>query len=151
MSTLLKFISYLVIILLVVSCDTNQSNKIEQWKAEVIETESKFATMAKEKGVPAAFVEFADNHAVLMRNNNLIIGKEALQKYYESQVSDSNSSSLTWEPEFVEVSKSGDLAYTYGYYVFTFVDSTKTEIVSRGVFHTVWKRQIDGSWKFVWD
>ncbi|MBL7111012.1 MAG: DUF4440 domain-containing protein [Bacteroidales bacterium] len=59
--------------------------------------------------------------------------------------------SLVWEPEFVDVEESGDLGYTYGSFVFTAKDSTGNDIESKGVFHTVWKRQADGEWRFVWD
>jgi len=58
---------------------------------------------------------------------------------------------LLWKPEFVELSKSGDLGYTYVEYVFLKKDSSGNTIESKGIFHTVWKKQSDGKWKFVWD
>jgi ketosteroid isomerase-like protein len=60
-------------------------------------------------------------------------------------------SSLVWKPDYVDVSKSGDLGYTYGTYNYTSLDSLGNEQSSSGVFHTVWKRQEDSSWKFVSD
>lgn len=59
--------------------------------------------------------------------------------------------SLQWDADFVDVSKSGELAYTYGKYTFTAIDSTGKTIDDKGIFHTVWKKQKDGKWKFVWD
>jgi len=132
------------------SCQNEKKGNVNKWKSEIIETEQRFANMAHEKGVAEAFLAFADDEAVLLRNNNLIIGKGALEEYYLVQGLDENSS-LSWEPEFVEVSESGDLGYTYGYYSFSFLDSTNNKVTSRGVFHTIWKKQNDGSWKFVWD
>ena len=58
---------------------------------------------------------------------------------------------LEWLPDFIDVAKSGDLAYTYGKYTFSSKDTTGAIVKSDGVFHTVWKRQSDGTWKFVWD
>lgn len=58
---------------------------------------------------------------------------------------------LTWKPTFVDVSKSGDMAFTYGDFVFTYLDSLGNKKQNKGIFHTVWKRQNDSSWKFVWD
>jgi ketosteroid isomerase-like protein len=49
------------------------------------------------------------------------------------------------------VSACGDLGYTWGSYTFTATDSLGATHRSEGIFHTVWKRQPDGSWKFVWD
>lgn len=134
--------------LLLVSCTSSTSEKtIEQWKQEIIDTEAAFAKMAKEQGMNKAFVAYAADNAVLMRGNQLIEGKEAITKFMEPQ----GSKGLAWKPDYVEVSASGDLGYTYGYYTFTYKDSTGNNVESKGVFHSVWKRQDDGAWKFVWD
>lgn len=36
-------------------------------------------------------------------------------------------------------------------YTYSVTDSTGETKSSSGIFHTVWKRQADGTWKFVWD
>jgi ketosteroid isomerase-like protein len=56
---------------------------------------------------------------------------------------------LTWSPDFIDVSASGDMAYTYGKYNYTTTDSLGNVSEIEGIFHTVWKRQADGNWKFV--
>jgi len=78
-----------------------------------------------------------------------VIGNEAIRQWYEN--ADKPNQTLTWEPDYVDVSSSGDLAYTYGTFVFTSIDSTGITNENTGKFHTVWKRQVDGVWKFVWD
>jgi ketosteroid isomerase-like protein len=134
--------------LLLCSCILeNKKGDIEKWKQEILETELNFAKMVKEEGLHKAFVAFAANDAVLMRNNNLVIGKNAIDERYK----ESNSKNLSWKPDFIDVSKSGDLGYTYGKYNFTYIDSIGNEHVDTGVFHSVWKRQADGTWKYVWD
>jgi ketosteroid isomerase-like protein len=85
-----------------------------------------------------------------MRNNNLIRGKMAIDLYFKNQTLDT-SVYLTWKPDFVDVAASGDMRYTYGQYVFSCVDSAGKIIEDKGIFHTVWKRQADNTWKFVWD
>ena len=59
--------------------------------------------------------------------------------------------SLVWEPDFIDVSVAGDLAYTYGKFTYTSITESGDTLTSKGIFHTVWKRQEDGSWKYVWD
>ncbi len=76
-------------------------------------------------------------------------GKVAIQEWIKNDVRPNET--LTWKPTFVDVSRSGDLAYTYGGAVFTSIDSTGNKIERIGEFHTIWKRQKDGTWKFVWD
>jgi len=119
----------------------------ESWKNEIMQVESDFAELLEKEGLHAAFIAYAANDAVLMRNNQLIIGRDSIDLKYTGE----NSKGLNWKPEFVDVSDSGDMAYTYGYYSFKFVDKEGNPSESKGVFHTVWKRQKDKTWKFVWD
>lgn len=142
------------LILFLVSCNSEVSKgdkeKMQEWKSEIRQTEADFASMVKHEGIPKAFLNYADEDAVLLRNDKIIEGKKAIAQYFDER-KNSHKISLTWEPNFIEVSSSGDLAYTYGEYVFTIIDSTGEENSSTGIFHTVWKRQPDGKWKFVWD
>jgi ketosteroid isomerase-like protein len=140
--------SLLLPILLIGSCQ--QANDNHQGdKEEILATEHAFKERVADHGIRDAFVYFADDHAVLVRNDRLIEGKEKISEYYEHQGTEDMN--LTWEPEYVGVATCGDLAYTYGTYTFSVKDSTGREIISKGIFHTVWKRQEDGSWKYVYD
>jgi len=133
---------------MVFACGSNQDS-LEAWKKEITETEKEFAAMAQQGGITEAFLAFAADDAVLMRNNVLVLGKEAIKESLEAGFRE--NASLTWEPEFVDVSASGDLGYTYGKYLYTLTDTLGNTRETEGVFHTVWKRQEDGGWKFVWD
>ena len=140
------------LIMVLCSCTSNKKpsfQQIEIWKSEVMETELAFSKMAKSEGIPAAFLSYAAEDAVLMRNNKLILGKIAIKNLMSSQAS--GKVELSWKPEFIDVSASGDLAYTYGYFTYTSTDSAGKADSQSGVFHTIWKRQEDGSWKYVWD
>ena len=106
--------------------------------------------MAQKEGIPKAFLMYAADDAVLLRGEKLIIGKESIRASYKS-LEKSENTSLTWSPDFVNVSSSGDLGYTYGRYVYSVTDSLGNTKSSEGVFHSVWKRQPDGNWRFVWD
>jgi len=140
----------IVVVLNLSSCSPDEKHDLDKWKKEISDTEHAFATMAKEEGIPKAFLSFAANDVVLLRNNSLIIGKDNLRTSYEKSLT-TGTGSLTWSPDFVDVSSSGDLGYTYGKYVYASMDSLGNSISHEGIFHTVWKRQHDGSWKFVWD
>ncbi len=147
-----KMLFYLPLILVFCSCSVGiEKDSVETWKDEILETEKNFAKMAGEEGISKAFMTYAAEDAVLMRNDKLVIGKKNLALLFENQAANPGDESLNWKPDFVDVSASGDLAYTYGQFTYSYTDSTGTKIESRGVFHTVWKRQADGSWLFVWD
>ena len=153
MSPVLKILLvplFLIFILTLYSCKQNHSSpdSIEKWKKEIVETENAFSYLAGKEGITKAFLTYAADDAVLMRNNKLTIGIDSIH----TRLSRSPSTGiLTWAPDFVDVAKSGDLGYTYGKYIFTVTDSAGVANSSEGIFHTVWKRQQDGNWKFVWD
>jgi ketosteroid isomerase-like protein len=127
-----------------VSCSPKDS--VEKSKAEVIQAEKDFAAMAREKGIAQAFYAFAADDAAIKRGPNVIKGKQAIKEFYDSQT---QTGELQWSPDFADVS--GDLGYTYGKFTFSEKDSTGKVNETQGIFHTVWKKQKDGSWKFVWD
>jgi len=135
---------------LFVSCQNipKKENK-EISKAEIAKTEQAFAMMTKEKGIAEAFGYFADSLAVIQRGNLLIAGKDSIRTFYQSRIKPGTA--LEWTPDFVDVSATGDLGYSYGRYTITATDSTGQVVKSSGIFHTVWKKQPDGSWRFVWD
>jgi len=130
------------------SCNTKPDKKsIEKWKQEIWETELSFSKMAQEEGIHKAFTTYAAEDAVLMRNNKLIFGLKSIDEHYKNQT----SKGLSWVPDFIDVAASGDLGYTYGHYTYSYINSTGNAAVDTGIFHTVWKRQPDGTWRFVWD
>ncbi|MDB5470770.1 MAG: hypothetical protein JWR84_2330, partial [Caulobacter sp.] len=60
-----------------------------------------------------------------------------------SAQSDKPGPKLEWWPVWAGISASGDLGFTTGPYA---VDGTR-----RGHYFTVWKKQADGSWKWIYD
>ncbi len=76
----------------------------------------------------------------------LLLGKRVIAEVFES-FSDTGFT-LTWEPLYADISKSGDLGYTYGLYTsYTKADSS----VARGKYVTIWRKQTDRSWKYALD
>jgi len=121
----------------------------ETWIQEIRDAEAGFCQQAKDQGIQEAFLAFAADEAVLNRGGQLIKGKTAIAGFFEAQGTPNYQ--LTWSPDFVDVAESGDLAYSYGKYLLTATDKDGKEIQSEGIFHTVWKRQSDGNWKYVYD
>ncbi len=119
-------------------------------REEIINTELEFNKAAKENGIQDAFYMFADENAVIKRQNDtLIIGNENIRDYYKNP--DYKNVNLSWTPDFVGVSEDGTMAYTYGKYIWKSLDSYGKPIEYQGVFHTIWKKQKNGTWKYVWD
>jgi len=146
----MKTLNFLVPILLLVSCtQPTVTPDPEDVKQEVVAAEQAFAKMAADSGIAEAFRAFAAPDAVMRRGNSLVSGRDSVAAYISASYNAGET--LEWAPDFVDVAASGDLAYTYGKYTFSYPDSSGMMKKQEGYFHTVWKRQPDGKWKFVWD
>lgn len=132
---------YVFIFLLMASCARINRNILVD---EVMDADKKFSAMSEHKGIQAAFLYYMDSSGVLLREHHYpIIGKAA--RAYIQQLNDTTIK-LQWKPRSADVAKSGDLAYTFG----TYSLHTKDSIV-KGTYVSIWKKQNDGSWKFVLD
>ena len=143
-------LSLIVAGLLTQSCKNNEKTDPGIAKKEIAQAESDFEKMAADKTIAEAFAYFADSSAVIRgANDSLIRGKEGIRNLFMADRF--KNASVKWAPDFIDVASSGDLGYTYGKYVWQSKDSTGNIHESKGIFHTVWKKQKDGSWRFVWD
>ena len=96
--------------------------------------------MAADSGIAKAFYFYAAEEAIIKRENDtLISGKTNIGKYYNK--TDEKNTKVNWTPDFVDVSESGDLAYTYGKYTWQIKDTQGKITKYQGTFHTVWKKQ----------
>lgn len=138
----------LIFLLILLSCKPT-INKAKA-KNEILLTEKAFEKMAVDSGIAIAFRTFAADSAVILRGNDSIIrGSEGIYNYYSQQAT--HNASVNWTPDYIEVSDDGTLGYTYGKYLWKVRQKDNSTKEFRGIFHTVWKKQTDGSWKYVWD
>lgn len=148
-----KNILVLLPCLIFIGCNnktSSENNSRETAIEEIRKAETDFEAMVKSKGIAEGFSFFADSNAVIKRqNDSLIHGKQGIQNYYNGSVF--NNATVTWKADFIDASGKGDMGYTYGNYTWVATDSTGKTSTFKGVFHTVWKKQADGSWKYVWD
>ncbi len=143
---------YLIFFLLVLAtgCTDKSISQNERKEAiqEISEAEKKFAGLCIKKGVEKAFAFYADDSARIRSADSLISGKKAIQKYYAQPFF--KKVTLQWSPDFVDAAASGDIGYTFGRYTLIITDRKGKKNITKGIFHTVWKKK-NGAWKFVWD
>jgi ketosteroid isomerase-like protein len=146
----MKPVVCLLVFFILISCTENKNADPVAIKKEIADAEKAFETMTREKGIAEAFTHYADSSAVIKRQNDTLLkGKDAIRNYYTADFY--KTASVTWSPDFIDVSENGDMAYTYGKYLWRSKDSAGNVQEFTGVFHTVWKKQKDGSWRYVWD
>lgn len=136
-----------MITLLITSCHHGDQDEVRN---EIFQAEKAFEKMAAEKGVAEAFYYFADENAVIKRQNDTLIkGKADIKAYYSQNYNEDVT--VKWSPDYIDVSDCGTLGYTYGKYVWKIKNKQGAMSEYKGIFHTVWKKQKDGTWKYVWD
>jgi ketosteroid isomerase-like protein len=113
----------------------------------LINTDKAFSKMSVEKGLNAAFIYYADDSVVKVRDGNFpLIGKDAMTRIYHARPD--SGMILKWKPVRADISKSDDLGYTFGEWEL-YLKARDTTMY--GNYISIWKKQPDGTWKYVLD
>ena len=112
--------------------------------------EDEFCAMAQAKGLLAAFQHFAaPDVAFLDVDPRKFRGPDAVRERMAG--ADQPGVTLKWSASFTDVSDDGTLGYNYGRYERRGPGPDGRETVRGGWFLTIWKRQPDGTWRYVMD
>lgn len=114
---------------------------------EMVKTEQAFSKTAEEKSTREAFLAFIADDGLLFRPG-AVNGKKWLLDH-PAPATDKKPL-LAWQPSFAGMSASGDMGFTTGPWEFK-GDIKDEKPTGYGHFVTVWKKQADGTWKFVVD
>lgn len=106
----------------------------------VIAAERAFAARAGQVGWIPAFREFTAPDGELGRPDGFVNAAQAL-----ADAPDDGNRALFWWPAIAAISRSGDMGFTAGPVSF---DAARAPRIQ---YFTVWRRQPDGSWKWIYD
>jgi ketosteroid isomerase-like protein len=108
-----------------------------------------FSNDATKHGTGVAFGRYAAADAQIFSGpGEFISGPHAIS---ESFGPPTEKNTLVWHPVHGEVAASGDLGFTVGNAVFTGVREDGAKIERFSKYLTVWKKQQDGTWRYVVD
>jgi ketosteroid isomerase-like protein len=129
----------LAVVLLLGAC-ASPAQSVGVTPAPVIAAERAFAARAGEIGWIPAFREFT-------APDGQILGSAGFENAPQSlaQTPDDGNRALFWWPAFAGISRSGDIGFTAGPASF---DEARTP---RIYYFTIWRRQPDGAWKWIYD
>ena len=118
---------------------------VEAESAALLKAESEFSKSVEAKKSADAFLSHLAADARVYREDALpAVGREAARALLAKR-----PGGLTWQPAKAEVSRSGDLGYTYGAYEFKAADGKSSE---EGNYLRIWKRQGGGGkWEVLLD
>ncbi|MGZ4059510.1 MAG: YybH family protein, partial [Bacteroidia bacterium] len=119
---------------------------------EILKTDKEFSAMCMDKGMSTAFMAYAADDVIKMRPQEYpIMNKQDLKKMFDEHKSDGNLK-FKWEPVKGDISASGDLGYTFGnWQIYIKGGPTSKDTTIYGNYISIWKKQADGSWKYVLD
>jgi ketosteroid isomerase-like protein len=113
--------------------------------APVVEAEHAFSQRSIDEGMKPAFLAYAAPDGVIVNRRGPV---NAIETWRQREPAPTGL--LTWWPTYADVSRAGDLGWTTGPYEFR-EKPTQEKPDDTGHFFTVWRRQPDGSWKWVLD
>jgi uncharacterized protein (TIGR02246 family) len=153
---MLKFtVVFLASFLLLTGCNTAPSPPsapavdISAEKTKIRDLETAWAAAAAAKDLDKTVSFYADDAILMAPGSPPAKSKDAIRTSWKQLY---DSAKLTFAPDRIEVSASGDLATTQGSYTMTMVNpKTKKPIEDKGSYLTVYKKQADGNWKAVED
>ena len=126
---------------------TAQSRSPRKALQQMVATERAFSQTSEEKGIRESFAAFIADDGVLFRPRP-VPGKKWMQEHPVQPAP--TRPLLTWQPIFAGMSRAGDLGYTTGpWQLKNNIKDAKPSAF--GNFMTVWKKQYDGTWRFVLD
>lgn len=135
---------YVFVLFMLMAC-THQTKDISKSSAdEIIRADIAMSNQAVRQGFHKALLAYADDSVIKPDNGTLpVIGKAALERSWNGK---QDITAISWKPFKAEASSSGDFGYTIGNWKYVTKDTTMY-----GNYYTIWKRQLDGKWKFVFD
>jgi ketosteroid isomerase-like protein len=114
-------------------------------RALLLKLEAEFSNASSSQGIEKAFrFNLADGARLFRENSFPAVGKPAALAALSTR-----KAILTWQPAMADISRSGDLGYTYGTY--DLKASGSDQKPEHGNYVRVWQRQTNGRWKVVID
>lgn len=110
-----------------------------------------FAADSAARGADAWAEAFAPGGVIWRRGSPPIVGPEAIRESMQRLFSDPQRL-LVWEPHTSALSPAGDMGFTLGcYQLLRQVPGSPSAQEGSGTYVTIWRRQVDGSWRAVFD
>lgn len=108
--------------------------------APVVAAERAFAADTLDLGIAGSFTRWSEPDAIVIGGGEVLRVRDA---YPPDAARPADEPVLQWWPNFAGVARSGDLGFTTG--GFTVAGQPA------GHYFTIWKRQPDGGWRWVYD
>jgi hypothetical protein len=117
----------------------------EDTAATLMRLDKEFSATAAKVGVGKAFSIYAANPTIRFGTPAVRVSPSELVKEFPPDLR------LSWTPEEAMAAASGDLGFTWGRWILQGKNKDGSPREVHGKYVTIWKKQPDGTWKFVLD
>ncbi len=138
-------IAAVLLTILAMSChQQNVDTKAEG--EEVMRLSKEWSQAASAGDVEKIIGYWADDAVVMSAGQPVLNGKQAIRKMVEESYK-MPGFRISWQPQRVVVSESGDMAYLLENSQISFLDSTGKPFTINNKAVSIWRKQNDGTWK----
>ena len=125
---------------------TDQSAELHK----LVQADRDFNDATAARGLDGFRAFLAENAGTLRADRPVIVGRDALAETWKPLLSNP-ALAIHWGPLSGSLSSGGDMGYTVGTYEITKTDEKGKRVVATGKYVTIWRKQLDGSWKVEFD
>ncbi len=131
-------------------CGAQRNANLAAEEAAIRMTDANWLAAATAHDLERVLPFWADDATILPPGAPAIIGKKAIRQYVSGAFA-TPGFSITWRTEKVEVSQSGDLAYSTGTDRISLTSPDGKSVIQENRGVVIWKKQPDRSWKCILD
>jgi uncharacterized protein (TIGR02246 family) len=118
-------------------------------EAAIRNLDAQWSKTAASRDLDGTVSYYSDDASLLPPNAPIATGTHAIRGAWAPLLVPDTS--ISWQADKVEVSRSGDLAYVVGVYKMSMKGPQGKPVDDNGKFVEVWKKQADAKWKAVAD
>lgn len=141
----MKQLILIAFLLFFLSCNQQKVDKKAEGE-KVMQLSRDWSNAASTGDVEKIVSYWADDAVLMSAHEPVLNGKQAIREMVEKSFK-MPGFRISWEPQSVVVSESGDMAYLLENSQISFNDSTGKAITFKNKAVSIWRKQGDGSWK----
>jgi len=145
----MKRFATVLIVLATISCNQTKVDKKAEGE-KIMQLSKEWSQSIATKDVDKIVGYWAEDAFVMQEGQPPLKGKQAIRQMVEESFKIPGFS-ISWQPQSVEVSDNGDMAYVIENAQVSFTDSMGKAITIHNKAVTIWRKQADGLWKNVVD
>ena len=141
----MRTLTLFLFLLAIAGCNQTKVDKKAEGE-KIMQLSKEWSQAAATKDIEKTLSYWADDAFMMEGGQAPLNGKQAIRQMVEESFK-MPGFSISWEPQTVEVSDNGDMAYLIENSKVSFNDSTGKTVTIKNKAVSIWRKQEDGSWK----